>query len=132
MSNGHSVSQVSPWRFLVDENLPRSLVADLEQQGYVAEHVYDLQMGGAKDPAVYAYAQTKKAILLTGDKDFSNVLVYSPPHAGIIIVEIPDTLPPDARKRAILRELATLDNQLLEDALVIIEVGRVRVRRLGK
>jgi len=101
----------------------------LEQQGYLAEHVYDLQMGGAKDPAVYAYAQSKRATLLTGDKDFSNVLVYSPPHAGIIVVEIPDTLPPDARKQAILRELATLTYQSLEDTLVIIEVGRVRVRR---
>ena len=129
MSSGRSVSQSSPWRFLIDENLPRSLVADLEQRGYVAEHVYDLRMGGAKDPAVYAYAQSKRAILLTGDKDFSNVLVYSPPHAGIIIVEIPDTLPPDARKQAILRELAALANQSLANALIILEIGRVRVRR---
>lgn len=57
------------WRFLVDENLPRSLVADLEQQVFAAEHVYDLQIGRAKDPAVYAYAQSQRAILLTGDKD---------------------------------------------------------------
>ncbi len=129
MSSGRPASQSSPWRFLIDENLPRSLVADLEQRGYVAEHVYDLQMGGAKDPAVYAYAQSNRAILLTGDKDFSNILVYSPPHAGIIVVEIPDTLPPDARKQTILRELATLANQSLANALVILEIGRVRVRR---
>ncbi len=126
MSSGQPSSQ---WRFLVDENLPRTLVVDLRQLGYLADHVYDLQMGGAKDPAVFAYAQSHGAILLTGDKDFSNVLAYPPPHAGIIVVEIPDTLEPEARKRAILRELSTLSGQSLDSTLAIIEPGRVRVRR---
>lgn len=126
MSNGHTIPQL---RFLVDENLPRSLVADLQRLGYAAEHVYDIQMGGANDSRVFAYAQSQHAILLTGDKDFSNMLAYAPPHAGIIVVEIPDSLPPDTRKQAILRQLTTISDQSLDDALVIIELGRVRVRR---
>lgn len=126
MSSGQPVSQ---WRFLVDENLPRSLAMDLQNLGYTAEHVYDIQMGGAKDPVVYAYAQSQHAILITGDKDFSNILAYAPPHAGIVVVEISDSLPPDARKRAILRELAALGGQSLENTLVIIELGRARIRR---
>jgi|SRR6185437_6393315 len=126
VSSGQPKSQ---WRFLVDENLPRSLAVDLQALGYTAEHVYDIQMGGAKDPAVYAYAQAQHAILITGDKDFSNILAYAPPHAGIVVVEISDSLPPDARKQAILRELATLGDQTLDNALVIIEPGRVRIRR---
>jgi predicted nuclease of predicted toxin-antitoxin system len=126
VSNRQPVPQ---WRFLVDENLPRSLAVDLQALGYTAEHVYDIQMGGAKDPAVYAYAQSQHAIIVTGDKDFSNVLAYAPPHAGIVVVEVPDSLPPDARKRVILRELAALGGQSLENTLVIIEVGRARIRR---
>jgi predicted nuclease of predicted toxin-antitoxin system len=102
---------------------------DLQTLGYTAEHVYDIQMGGAKDPAVYAYAQSQQAIIITGDKDFSNVLAYAPPHAGIVVVEVPDSLPPDARKQVILRELAALRDQSLENILVIIEVGRARIRR---
>ncbi len=126
VSNRQPVPQ---WRFLVDENLPRSLAVDLQALDYTAEHVYDIQMGGAKDPAVYAYAQSQHAIIVTGDKDFSNVLAYAPPHAGIVVVEVPDSLPPDARKRVILRELAALGGQSLENTLVIIEVGRARIRR---
>ena len=126
MSSGHPIAQ---WRLLIDENLPRSLVLDLQQLGYASEHVYALKMGGAKDPAVFAYAQSHSAILLTSDKDFSNVLAYPPPHAGIIVVEIPDTLEPEARKRAIIRELSTLSGQSLDNTLVILEPGRVRVRR---
>jgi len=64
------------WRFLVDENLPRSLVPELTALGYVAEHVYDIGMAGTKDPVVYAYAQAQQATIITGDKDFSNIHVY--------------------------------------------------------
>lgn len=125
-----SSGQSAPgWRFLVDENLPRSLVLDLQGLGYTAEHVYNIQMGGAKDPAVYAYAQSQQAIIITSDKDFSNMLAYPPPHAGIVVVEVPDSLPPDARKQVILRELAALGGQSLVNMLVIIEVGRARIRR---
>jgi predicted nuclease of predicted toxin-antitoxin system len=45
------------WRFLVDENLPRSLASELAARGYAAEHVYDIGLGGAKNPAVFAHAQ---------------------------------------------------------------------------
>ncbi len=71
-----SAGQASPptWRFLVDENLPRSLAPDLVALGYSAEHVYDLGMSGAKDASVYAYAQSQQEIIITSDKDFSNVL----------------------------------------------------------
>lgn len=117
------------WRFLVDENLPRSLATDLQALGAVAEHIYDVGMGGAKDPAVYAYAQAHQETILTGDKDFSDIRAYPPPHAGLVIVEVPDTLPPETRKRVILRQLATLAGQSLANTLVIIQPGRVRVRR---
>lgn len=72
--------------------------------------------------------QSQHAIIITGDKDFSNILAYPPPHAGIVVVEISDTLPPDARKRSILRELAGLGDQSLENTPVIIEMGRARIR----
>ena len=117
------------WRFLVDENLPRSLVSDLGALGHTASHVYDLGMGGAKDPIVWARAQIGTWTIITGDKDFATILAYPPPHAGIIVVEVPDTMPPDHRKQLILRQLATMAGQSLADTLVILEPGRVRIRR---
>jgi predicted nuclease of predicted toxin-antitoxin system len=86
-------------------------------------------MRGAKDPVVYAYAQSQQATIITGDKDFSDLRACPPSHAGIVVVEVPDTLPPDARKRIIVRELGTLAGQSLANTLVIIEPGRVRIRR---
>jgi predicted nuclease of predicted toxin-antitoxin system len=91
--------------------------------------VYDLGLGGAKDPAVYAHAQTQRATIVTGDKDFSDIRAFPPPHAGIVVVEVPDTMLPEPRKKLILLQLATLAGQSLENALVIVEPGRVRIRR---
>jgi predicted nuclease of predicted toxin-antitoxin system len=124
------VSAPAPaWRFLVDENLPRSLVSDLVALGHTASHVYDLGMGGAKDLIVWARAQIGTWTIITGDKDFATILAYPPPHASIIVVEVPDTLPPDHRKQLILRQLATMAGQSLADTLVILESGRVRIRQ---
>jgi hypothetical protein len=86
-------------------------------------------MRGAKDRVVYAYAQSQQATSITGDKDFSDLRAYPPLHAGIVVVEVPDTLPPEARKRTILLELASLAGQSLANTLVSIEPGRLRVRR---
>jgi predicted nuclease of predicted toxin-antitoxin system len=113
----------------VDENLPRSLVPELLALGYVAGHVHDAGMSGMKDPDVWAAVQGGNLTLMTGDKDIANILAYPPPHAGIIVVETPDTMPPDQRKQLILRQLATLASQSLADTLVILEPGRVRIRR---
>lgn len=126
---GSTISSGSSRRFLIDENLPRSLAPEFVKLGHIAEHVYDLGMGGAKDPAVFAYAQAQSATIVTGDKDFSNVRAYPPPHAGIVVIEVPDTLPPDARKHIILGQIATLAGQALANALVIIEPNRIRIRR---
>ncbi|MGH2517362.1 MAG: DUF5615 family PIN-like protein [Ktedonobacterales bacterium] len=125
----NSAAPISPWRFLVDENLPSSLATELVALGHTAEHVYDLGMGGAKDPAVFAYAQTRRATIITGDKDYSSVRTYAPPQAATIVVEVPDTLQPNARKRMIVYQLATLSGQTFKDTLVIINPNRVRVRR---
>jgi hypothetical protein len=45
------------------------------------------------------------------------------------VVEVPDLMPLETRKQLILRQLSTLAGQALDDLLVIIESGRVRVRR---
>lgn len=94
---GGGASPSSQWRFLVDENLPRSLVSELIALGHVAEHVYEINLGGAKDPTVYAHAQTHNLTIITGDKDFRDARTYAPPHSGIVVVEVADTMPPDAR-----------------------------------
>jgi predicted nuclease of predicted toxin-antitoxin system len=58
-------------RFLVDAQLPPALARWLTQQGHTAEHVFDVGMVEADDRAVWAYAVTVGAVIVTKDEDFA-------------------------------------------------------------
>jgi hypothetical protein len=76
-----------------------------------------------------AYAQLRDQIIPTSDVGFGNVVQYPPPHAGIIVARLPDTLTTSRRLDVILDGLETLAAERLENAVATIEVGRVRVHR---
>ena len=44
------------WRFLVDEDMPRSTAVILRQAGYQAEDVRDVGLRGHTDEEIFAYA----------------------------------------------------------------------------
>lgn len=116
-------------RFLVDENLPQSLADWLEAAGHDAQHVYEAGLHGHPDAAVYAYAHEHGQIIITSDVGLGNVRQYPPPHRGIVLVRLPDTVSIEARIRVIVDGLDTLGDVSFEDAVVTIEAGRVRIRR---
>jgi predicted nuclease of predicted toxin-antitoxin system len=43
-------------RFVVDAQLPPALAKYVASQGHQAEHVFDLDMAGAEDSAIWDYA----------------------------------------------------------------------------
>ena len=118
------------WRFLVDEDMPRSTAQVLRETGYAAEDVRDIGLGGHPDEAVFAMAQDTDASLVTADLGFANVLTFPlESHAGVVITRLPNDLPTRAVNAEILRALHDMEGESLTGALVIVEVGRTRVRR---
>ena len=118
------------WTFLVDEDMPRSTAVALRQAGHLVEDVRDIGLRSHSDQEIFDYAQAQGAILLTADKGFTSVLHFPPgTHAGLIVVRVPDELPTEHLNRELLRALAELHNETLTGLLIIVEVGRVRVRR---
>lgn len=118
------------WRFLVDEDMPRSTARILREHGYLADDVRDVGLRGQSDAKVFAFAQTQKCVLVTGDKGFANILRYPPgKHAGIIVMRVPNTLPTAELNRALIRALDELADEELAGLLVIVELGRIRVWR---
>jgi len=125
---GESTASIA-WRFLADENLPRDLVVRLSVAGCAATHVIDVGLRGQPDDIVYAHAQANGDTLITTDLGFGNPLRYPPPYTGIVVARLPDTFSIGRRLQVIMDGLALLAGQPLADALVMIEAGRVRVRR---
>jgi predicted nuclease of predicted toxin-antitoxin system len=118
------------WEFLVDEDMPRSTAVVLRQAGYAAADVRDVGLRGHGDDEIFAQAQARGAVLVTGDKGFTNVLSFPPgTHAGLIVVRVPNELPTPEVNRQVLRALAELEGEDVRGLLIIVEVGRTRIRR---
>lgn len=117
-------------RFLIDEDVPRSTARLLRQRGFAADDVRDVGLRGRSDRDVFAYAQETQATLITCDKGFANLRRFPlGTHAGIIVIRVPDEVPPAELNAELLNALASLGVGALAGCLVVIEVGRARVRR---
>lgn len=119
----------APWRFLVDENLPRLLTARLMAAGYSVEDARDVGLRSRPDPVVFAYAQAHSQTIITLDKGIGSIVQYPKPHAGIIAARLPGRLSLAQKVDIILAGLVSLTGQNLNDTVVVIEPGRVRIRR---
>ena len=65
-------------RFLVDEDLPRSTDDLIRRYKHEVVNVRDIDLRGAKDSQIAAYAQSEGLCLVTGDFDFSDIRNYPP------------------------------------------------------
>lgn len=64
---------MSDLRFLLDENVPRSVTRFLRAEQNYVEYVPK----GAKNSSVAQFAKEQKAILVTRDSDFANTITES-------------------------------------------------------
>jgi len=117
-------------KFLVDEDLPRSAAVLIRELGYEAEDVRDVNLRGASDDRIAAYAKANGLCLVTADGGFANIQQYPPSqYQGLIVLD----LPPRANLPVILRLLREFftNADLIRDLsgkLAIVAFGRVRIR----
>jgi predicted nuclease of predicted toxin-antitoxin system len=58
-------------KFLVDHQLPVALSKFLEDRGFEAHHVMDLNLDQASDQAIVEYALRNDFVIITKDENFS-------------------------------------------------------------
>jgi predicted nuclease of predicted toxin-antitoxin system len=109
--------------------MSKTLASTLQGAGHPAEHVTEVGLRGQPDTAVFAYAQAHQQTIITGDLGLGNVARYPPPHFGILVSRLPDTMPLALRVQEVINALARLAGQDFANILCIIEPGRVRIRR---
>jgi predicted nuclease of predicted toxin-antitoxin system len=115
--------------FLLDENVSRTLVSTLQKAGYLATNVYEVGLRGHPDTDIFAYAQTREQTIITGDLDFSNILHYPPPHHGIVVLRLSDSITIESLIHEVLSAFQTITAEDFANTLIIVEPGRVRLRR---
>ncbi len=119
-------------RFLVDEDLPRSLARALREAGIHAEDARDVGLRGSSDDEILEYASARALGLLTGDIGFGNILRFPlGSHAGVVIARFPNEMTIPSLNSAILNAIRDLSDDDLSGNLVILEPGKIRLRRKG-
>ena len=117
-------------RFLLDANMPRSVLALFAQHGHEVEHVKDIGFGAAPDREIADRARTDGAVLVTRDLDFADVRRFPPQTApGFLVLRIPDdwTAP---RIVALLARFLSMDSLVasLPGHLAILDQRQARFR----
>jgi predicted nuclease of predicted toxin-antitoxin system len=116
--------------FLVDEDLPRSLAPALAAAGFSAEDIRDHSLRGRPDDDVLRYAFAHGFAILSGDVGFGSIVRFPlGTHHGIIVARFPNDMPVRSLNEAIIAGLHGLTDDEIAGSLVVIEPGRVRLRR---
>ena len=78
-------------KILLDENLPRKLVAALRAEGHETESVITLRMQGLDNGRLYQFARANFELCFTRDAGFANNVRKSPAPPGFKLLRV--TLP---------------------------------------
>jgi predicted nuclease of predicted toxin-antitoxin system len=117
-------------RFLIDEDLPRSLAPALRSAGFEAVDVRDAGLRGTDDALVFARSVEQRRWLLSGDLGFGDLRRFPlGSHSGIGIVRYPNEASPATVIAAVIDAVQSVGETEIEGGLMIIEPGRVRLRR---
>ena len=117
-------------KLLANENIPRLLVAELRQRGHDVRWIVEEQRG-MSDPQVLQEALAQERLLLTGDKDFGELVYREGRDAscGIILLKVRDTSS-QAELTSIVRPVLEAHEASWRDHFSVIERRRVRIRPL--
>lgn len=73
-------------KLLVDENIPRKLIQLLKKESHDILDVYELGLKGASDKQIIVKARAENRIILTQDKDFTDLFYIEKDCFGIILL----------------------------------------------
>src|SRR3954471_9010048 len=113
----------------LDENISRYLKQSLAGYGHDVATAADEGLLAQPDTAVAAACRAESRMLLTLDIEFADLRLYPPgSHAGMVVFR-PRSFGPLAVNRELQASVQATHLAVLMGCVVIVEPGRVRVRR---
>jgi len=115
-------------KFLVDENVGRSIVRYLTSCGYDVVSVQEC-CPGIQDLEVCAWANKEERIIITNDKDFGKLIFQERlPNRWVILLRLQDEKV--ANKIEVISKLLTGYGDKLLDRFVVVFESGVKIRPL--
>jgi predicted nuclease of predicted toxin-antitoxin system len=112
---------------LADESIDRQIVDTLRKDGHRVWYIAEMEPG-VSDPTVLETANRKRAVLLTADKDFGE-LVYRQGlmSSGIVLIRLAGLA--SELKAGIVSSAVGEYGVELSQAFAVISTGGIRIRR---
>lgn len=118
-------------KLLVDANLSPRVSAQLKDAGHDCLHVADQGLLNASDPEILAAAKNEGRTIITADSDFGTMLALaSTTQPSVIHLRSADHMKPDQQVELLLANLPTIEERLVEGAIVTFARGRLRIKTL--
>ncbi len=118
-------------RLLVDNALSPGLAVALSGHGHDAIHVRDVGLAHATDTEIFTFAAGQDRAVLSADTDFGTLLALRGERSPSVVLWRRQSPRRAVEQAAVLiGALATVEADLREGAIVVVEAARLRVRRL--
>ena len=119
-------------KLLIDECVLGKTARLLKKTGFSIITLQELGKTSATNGAVIDIAKKEKAIILTNDLDFSNLILYPlGSHTGIIVLrpKLDTTKAIDGVHKILIRLLKELKPAEIEKSLIIVDRNKYRLRK---
>lgn len=117
-------------KFLIDNALSPIVSSGLNELGYDAIHVRDLNMATAADTGIFNLAAQQDRILISADTDFGALLALRDAAKPSFILFRQADKRPASQLTLLETHLSSLEKDLLEGSIVVFEDERIRIRPL--